>query len=85
MQAIKEQLKLVSVSSQFNKIKKNFRVKIEFAFDNNKKDETVAAIEKLVKEKFPQSSEYVLKPVRGPAIHFKTNESSERNLFLKGV
>lgn len=85
LQTIKEQLGLLEVSSLYSKIKKDFRVKLEFSYEANKKEETIAKIEKVLKEKYPQSSQAIIKPTKGPQNNFKANESSERYLFLKGV
>ncbi|KAL4451077.1 hypothetical protein ABPG74_021399 [Tetrahymena malaccensis] len=68
--------------TQYNEIKKNFWVKIDFQYDDDQEEEHIY---KTVKEYVQKTYQYEGAQSKGPTIKFNSNEINERNLYLKGV
>ncbi|KAL4451080.1 hypothetical protein ABPG74_021402 [Tetrahymena malaccensis] len=68
--------------TEYNDSKKNFWIKIDFQYEDDKQEEKIY---KTVKEQVQKTYQYNGAQNKGPIITFKSNESSERNLFFQGV
>ncbi|EAR92921.1 polyadenylate-binding protein (macronuclear) [Tetrahymena thermophila SB210] len=81
---IKQELNVLHFNfyTEYNESKKNFWVKVDFQYDDDKQEEHIY---KTVKEQVQKNFSYSGAQNKGPTINFKSNESSERNLFFLGV